>query len=476
MSISLRILLGYFAIVGLAAVFVMSVFVQEIKPGGRRILEDSLVDTANLLAELAAPELEQGGLDSGRFAAAVAAYGRRSIDADIWEHHKSALDLQVYVTDARGIVVFDSTGRDLGADYSRWNDVLRTLQGRYGARSTPASPQRPDDTRMHVAAPVLDRGGRIIGSLTVVRSNRSLAPIVARSERRIRLAGYLLIALSLALGALFTWRLTRAIHRLRDYARALSEGRRVERPHTSSRELAELGQAVETMRDRVDGRDYVEKYVQTLTHELKSPVAAVRGAAELLQERMEARQRRRFTDNILDQCGRIERVTGKMLDLAAVEQRKHLESAARLDLAALVAGCVEAAAARLAQCGLRCETRLDGRFELSGDAFLLARAVDNLLDNAIDFSPRDGLIRLALVAEQGWATLTLADQGPGIPAYAEARLFERFYSLPRPDGSRRGTGLGLPFVAEVAKLHGGTVSLGNGAEGGAVASLRLPLA
>ena len=69
----------------------------------------------------------------------------------------------------------------------------------------------------------------------------------------------------------------------------------------------------------------------------------------------------------------------------------------------------------------------------------------------------------------------MADAGPGIPDYAAERVFERFYSLPRPDGSR-SSGLGLPFVREVAGLHGGTIAVENGEGGGAVATLRLPLA
>lgn len=272
MRISLRILLGYFVIVGVAAGFVLSVFQQEVKPGVRQALEDSLVDSANLLAELAAPELAAGTLGDGRIAAALAGYRARPIDVQIWDHRKRSPDLRVYVTDRAGIVVFDSAGTALGQDYSRWNDVYLTLQGRYGARSSPASAGDPEDTLMHVAAPVEDPSGAIIGVLTVVRANRTVAPIVARSERRIRRAGYTLVGLSLVLGVLFTWRLTRSIHRLRDYARAVADGAVVSAPASAAAELAQLGQALETMRRKIDGRQYVEEYVHALTHELKSPL------------------------------------------------------------------------------------------------------------------------------------------------------------------------------------------------------------
>src|SRR5678816_2681829 len=91
----------------------------------------------------------------------------------------------IYVTDARGIVVFDSSGRDVGKDYSRWNDVYLTLRGRYGARSTRADPADDASTVMYVAAPIVDRssaGERIVGVLTVAKPNRAIAPFIERSQ------------------------------------------------------------------------------------------------------------------------------------------------------------------------------------------------------------------------------------------------------------------------------------------------------
>ena len=116
MRIGLRILLGYFLIVALAAFLLMRVFTQEIKPGVRQAMEDTLADTANVLAELATDDFLAGRIDDGRFAARVRALGARDIGADIWGFRKSQAEYRVYVTDAAGTVVFDSAGRDLGRD------------------------------------------------------------------------------------------------------------------------------------------------------------------------------------------------------------------------------------------------------------------------------------------------------------------------------------------------------------------------
>jgi two-component system sensor histidine kinase CreC len=111
---------------------------------------------------------------------------------------------------------------------------------------------------------------------------------------------------------------------------------------------------------------------------------------------------------------------------------------------------------------------------LRGDAFLLRQAIHNLLDNAMDFAPAGSTVTVRIRAiATGWQ-LDVRDRGPGVPDYALPRVFERFYSLPRPDGGSRSSGIGLCFVAEVAALHGGRATLVNAAEGGAEAQLILP--
>lgn len=478
MRISLRVLIGYFLVVGVAAWFVLSVFQQEVKPGVRRVLEDSLVDSANLLAELAAPELAAGTLADGGFARAVDAYRQRTVDALIWEHRKTGLDLRVYVTDAHGVVVFDSQdGAAVGQDYSRWNDVYLTLQGRYGARSSLDGPDPEADSVMHVAAPVRDPAGALIGVLTVARPNRSVAPIVARSEARIRQAGYLLLAVSALIGGWFTWRLTRSLNRLQRYAEDVAAGRPAVPPESGNTEIARLGHALESMREELEGRQYVEEYVHHLTHELKSPLAAIRGAAELLDEDMSEAQRARFLANIRSQSMRLQDIIERMLDLATVEHRQRLEDAQRLPVASLLAQAAEAAAPRLAARRLQVVVDAeDGGLCVHGERFLLLRALANLLDNAIDFAPADSPLTLSVEPQGPQVCLSVRDHGPGIPDFARERLFERFYSLPRPDGAPKSTGLGLAFVAQVASLHGGRVAVDNHPEGGTVARLWLPVA
>jgi two-component system sensor histidine kinase CreC len=219
----------------------------------------------------------------------------------------------------------------------------------------------------------------------------------------------------------------------------------------------------------------VEQYVQSLTHEMKSPLAAIRGAAELLQEPLPEADHRRFVRNIQTQEHRLTETIDKLLALAEVEQHGWLQRRERVDTAALADEVVQGLDAKLTPHGVDVvRVPQAGAWAVEGDAFLLRRALGNLLDNAIAFSPPGGTVELAVEAVDGLVRFIVRDRGPGVPDYARERVFERFYSLPRPDGGQRSSGLGLPFVREVMRLHGGEATLDNRHDGGAEAVLSLP--
>ncbi|KRA72976.1 histidine kinase [Lysobacter sp. Root667] len=478
MKIGLRIFLGYFVIVALAALLLTRVFLAEVKPGVRQAMEDTLVDTANVLAELATDDFLAGRINDGNFARRVRELRGRDFGAAIWGFGKRASNYRVYITDARGTVVFDSTGQALGRDYSRWNDVYLTLRGRYGARSTAARYDDPNSTVMHVAAPIRDPAGRIIGSLTVAKPNSTIAPFIERSQRVVLRWGGVLMGAALLIGLIATWWLSRQLNGLRRYAHEVSAGRRAELPAAAG-EFGELGRALESMRTQLEGKQYVEQYVHTLTHEMKSPLAAIRGSAELLETRpgeapMAEEDRARFAASIRRQSDRLAQMIDKLLALAAVEHRQRLEKPEPVDLAAIAREAAEQCAPRLAQGGLRLTLDLAEDLPLlDGDPFLLRQALVNLIDNAADFSPAQGEIALRLYRDGDAQRVDVGDRGTGVPDFALPRVFERFYSLSRPAGGSRSSGLGLCFVAEVAALHGGHAALSNRDGGGALASLVL---
>lgn len=473
MRIGTRILLGYLAVVLLGALLVTEVFVAQVKPGVRQTSEAALVDTANLLAELAADDFLSGDITGARFAARVDAALSRNTGAAIWGFRTAQSPLRVYITDADGIVVFDSSGEDVGEDYSRWNDVHLTLRGKYGARSTAPDPVEPDATVMHVAAPIRDPQGAIVGSLTVAKPNRAMSPFIERSQLTVMAWGIGLLGVALLVGAFTATWISRQLAALRRYAQAATEGHRATLPPTAG-EFAELGQALETMRTRLEGKQYVERYVQDLTHEMKSPLAAIRASAELLESPLPPADQTRFAQAIDAQAGRLTQMVQRLLALAALEHQQALENPVPVDLPGLLAQACVDLEPTLRTRGLSVDRQAEPGLALQGDAFLLRQALDGLLENAASFAPAGSTIELRAMPDGDDVLLEVADRGPGLPEYALARAFERFYSLPRPDGGQRGNGLGLCFVAEVAALHGGGAGLGNREGGGARAWMRLP--
>ncbi|MFZ6048429.1 two-component system sensor histidine kinase CreC [Pseudomonas sp. CR3202] len=473
MPLGVRIFLAYFLFVGLAGWFVLSTVMDEIRPGVRQSTEETLVDTANLLAEILRDQVRDGTLNRSRLPELLRAYGQRQPGADIWGVRKTRVNHRIYVTDARGVVLLDSSDVAVGQDYSRWNDVYLTLRGQYGARSTREDPNDPDSSVMYVAAPIRD-GERIIGVVSVAKPNTSLQPYIERSQRRLAWLGAGLIGLGLLLGGLLSWWLSHSLRRLRDYAQAVSEGQRAELPGMSGGELRQLATAVERMRTQLEGKAYVERYVHTLTHELKSPLAAIRGAAELLEGDMPAAQRQRFVANIGNEGARLQQLVDRLLNLARVEQRQGLEERVPVALRELAETLLQAQAARIEAAGLKVENRIAPGLCALGERFLLGQALANLLDNALDFTPAGGLLRLDAERQGAWLELRLYNQGEAIPEFALPRLTERFYSLPRPATGRKSTGLGLNFVQEVAGLHGGELRVVN-REGGVESCLRLPV-
>lgn len=471
MKIGLRILFGYFLIVGLAAWFLLNVFVEEVKPGVRATLEDTLVDTANLLAELVSRDMKSGTLEGSALTASMQALPQRLLDASIGDFSKTKLDFRVYVTDDRGIVLFDSSGLDVGKDYSRWNDVYLTLRGRYGARTTRSDPADETSSVMHVAAPIMD-GDRILGVLTVAKATAAVQPFVARSQYKILRRGAILLAASLLIGLGFALWLSHSLGALQRYARHVEAGDKAVLPRLGNNEIGVLGRALEAMRNKLEGKEYVEEVMHTFAHEMKSPIAAIQGSAELLQEEMPADQRKHFLANILEQNQRQRQLIDKLLALVKVEKQQGLAVVEPIDLPSLLEQVSADHTGRLAEKSIKFELRTEP-VNLEGERLLLRQALGNLLDNAIDFAPPSSTILLATEKTGDGILVSICDQGPGIPDYALDRVFDRFYSLPRAGGAR-STGLGLPFVKEVALLHGGTASVINRPEGGACACMQLP--
>ena len=476
-----RIFIGILVAYALGVAFLMFRQLGDIDPRYRESAEESLVDTAHLLAALVEHASGDGVLHVESLEPVFRSLYARRFSADIYGVEKTRVELRMTVVDRNGSVVFDSQSAALGADHSRWHDVYLALRGQYGARTTADIEGDARTSVMYVAVPVRDSsaasGGAIMGAVSVGKPVQSFGQFIEAARKKTLLLGATSVVAVLLLVVILSVWLVRPFGVIADYVRYVRAQRSFSLPRLGRRAVGAIGAAYDEMRDALAGRNYVADYVQTMTHEVKGPLSAIRGAAELLQEPMAEADRARFVANIARETQRIQELVDRMMELTALETRKSLDKAVPVPLRALVEEIAASASAAAEARGL-VVSGLPGeaRPVVEGDVFLLQRAVANLVDNAIDFSPPDGTVTIEVIGRTRSCDVIVRDAGPGIPQFAEGKVFEKFYSLARPATKKKSTGLGLSFVKEIAELHRGRVTLKNGAGGGAVATLSLPRA
>ena len=411
----------------------------------------------------------------GDTAAYLAVFASPVTPSDHWARKLSTLPsnsdlLRVFACDREGRVIFDSAARDIGKTYA-WP---LTGGGRVASENYTVSNVAEVDGELRVAARVR-QGDEFLGWVGVGRPLTTVTQGVR--EARLRLVWSVG---AIALGMLFAgwWiaaRLTRSLERLTAYALNVRDGRSTSPPISRAKEIAELSRAFEQMRDALEGRQCVERYTQALAHEVKAPLAAIRGAAELMDEAMPTEQRQRFLANIRGESARIQQIVERLLELSSLEARKALRQTAAISVESLMMETTDGLRPAFLTAGVTLTSESDPG-TLRGERVLLREALVNLLQNALEFSPAGGAVTLRAKSELGRVIFTVEDHGPGVPDYALARIFERFYSLPRPGTGKKSTGLGLALVREIAHLHRGDVQLSNRPEGGARATLWIPLA
>lgn len=473
MKIRLRIFLAFLIPMGIGLLILVNWITGDLEPQFRESTEEPLVDTARVLASMASVYAENGVIDTAMFREAFENISPEITPARIYGFVKTTVDLRVYITDISGKVIFDSAGRDEGKDYSRWNDVYKTLQGDYGARTSHDVENNEALSTMYVAAPVIS-DHRIVGVLSVGKPTENVNAFAENSRQKIVWGALLTFGAVIVATFVVSTMITRPIERLIAYARSVGRGKRTPLPNLGRGEMAALGSAFEEMRRALEGKQYVENYIQTLTHEMKTPIAAIKGASELLREDMPAVHRKKFLANVESEAGRMEQLIERMLLLSSMENRQSLEKVVDIDLVAILE---EVAASLSPLCkarDVRVEITAADAASVRGEAFLVRQAVANVLQNAIEFSPGNGTIRAGIVHSDKTVLLTVSDKGPGVPDYAIPRVFDRFYSLKRPDTGKKSTGIGLSLVREAMLLHGGSVSLENLSDGGALATLTFP--
>ncbi len=466
MSIFIRIWFFFGLIILLGLWFMSYTFNQQVKPNVRQVVEDTLAENANIIAMLVAEDVYENKVNTVQFDAKIQNALNRKLNANIWQHNKKEINQQIYITDAKGIVIYDSQGIATGQDYSRWNDVYLTLQGKYGVRSTRSYEGDPNSSTMFIAAPIYyqtaqNQQQKLIGVVSIGKPNSSVQPYIQRAEDQLLRQAAWITLLSLFLASLVAYWLKHSIDRVRKYAQALAPVNQT--PYfRSAKELNQVAQAVENMREKLEDRAYVEHYVNTLTHELKGPLTAIQASAELLKEDLPLNDQQQFAQHIHAQSQRLKLLIDRMLLLTRLEKSKHQIELQNFNLSKLIQQVLDQQASQLQSKKIQCLLDIEANCMIHADRFWLQQTIANILDNALDFSAESSkiLIQLHRQAHQS-IQLQIFNEGEWIPEYALSQVFDTYFSLPRPITQQRSSGIGLSIVKQVIEQHHGQIQIQN---------------
>lgn len=336
-------------------------------------------------------------------------------------------------------------------------EVRQALAGRYGSATRMWS--RQDRVYLFAALPLARgaRPGEPAGAVYVTRSTHDVKLQLLRLRTwLVELLAVMVVAAAL-LSLLLAMTIERPLDRLRRRAQRIAAQQPVEpgeRLTGRADEIGQLARAVAAMTDELQRRAHDARTLAAdLSHELKNPLAGIRGAAELLRdgatEDPEARER--FLGMIEDDAARLDRIVTRLLEVARVEDDRGV--ALPVDLAALARAC----AAR--PWPVPVEVAVRGDAVVSGRSAQLASAIENLVANATQHAEPDSQVQIEIAEARGRAAalrLTVSNRGPALSEAARRKVWDRFYSTRTASG---GSGLGLAIVRSVALAHGGSVGV-----------------
>jgi two-component system sensor histidine kinase CreC len=235
---------------------------------------------------------------------------------------------------------------------------------------------------------------------------------------------------------------------------------------------------IQNARSNVELKDAVEQYIDTLAHELRTPITGIQLTAETLLTPMSDEERKRFINNILVSNKQMDKLVTRLLDLSRIERRESLMKPKTLKILPIIESAIKAPTRTrtIASKNINIALEIDKTITIFAEKILLEQAISNILNNALEFSPKEGTITIKASETNTAVSIIVLDDGPGMPPHVLRNLFTRFFSVSRPDSGNRGNGLGLKFVRKIMQLHKGEVTLKNRLlQQGAEAKLRFPI-
>lgn len=371
--------------------------------------------------------------------------------------------------------------RDSEPDVAGRSEIKNALAGHYGASTRVwrwprylSGAVEGERVYLFSALPLTRRDGTVAGAVYLTRSTVPVLMSMHRLRRGLINILLVMVAITTVITLFLAATIARPLGKLLATAKSVAAGARGESLRLDRRdEIGDLSRALDEMARRLDARAAESAALAAdISHEFKSPLTGLRGAAELLLEGAgeDPVARRRFLANMLSDTQRLDRLVTRLLDLSRLEADN--TPPVELDLGEVVAEAIEGTVDR----GLVSWRAPPDSVLVRGRRGALVAAVRNLVDNAsAHAAPGTRVeVRVETPLRRGIADgvgVIVTNQGPAIPAATVDRMWDRFFTT-RAD--RGGTGLGLPIVVAAAKAHGGSVMCESSAEEGTAFTLALP--
>ena len=409
------------------------------------------------------------------FALAGPSFALIDPESEPW-YQKAARILDRGVDLVVGAPKVDSYREPASPDAGNWPEIIAARKHRATAVYLRYAPDRTPV--ISAATPVGSDGDMLLTTRNALD--------ITQAVRDARQTLVIIIGLALLLSIQLSLFLARTIVQpLRALVRAavrvrLGREREVVVPRLPDRgdEIGLLARAVSDMtaalRQKIDA---VESFAADVAHELKNPLASLGSAIEAMERIEDPALRRQLAAIAAHDVQRIDRLITEIADASRIDAELSRATFTQLDLADLAAQVVGARDARPDRAAVRIRfARGDGGTLVRGDAVRLERVLENLLDNAVSFSPPEGVVDVAVGGEDANVWLSVSDQGPGIPESEREKVFERFHSV-RPAGEAFGShsGLGLAIARTIAEAHDGALTITDRPDGAAGACLLLEL-
>jgi two-component system, OmpR family, sensor kinase len=386
---------------------------------------------------------------------------RRRAVARLVDESVGARTERVVVTDAAGRIVVDSAGlARAGVPYaSSARPELQEALFRGVIDARRRFSESLGEELLLVTMPVVNEG-RVVGAVRVSAGTADIAADVRASWLRLALLGVAVVAAGLVLAWLLARPLGRQIDRLGDAAARLGRGEHGARaPEEGPAELVALARSFNGMAASVTGTlESQREFVANASHQLRTPLTGIRLRLEAIaREGGSARAQAEKAEVELD------RLSALVDDLLTLARTAESQPAGRaVDLSELAADAGTRWAERAAKAATRIDIAAAGEGVVWADRVDLEHVLDNLLDNALRYTPRGTSVRVETALRDGCVVLAVADAGPGIPPEDRTRIFERFYRGTNGRLAGSGTGLGLAIVDELTRRWGGSVTLAQG--------------